>query len=168
MLGGLRLAGLVLLACGAGLLLVCGALVVSHKAAGSTLLGWAFIAVGFLILLLNLSGWVRALPGFLLLAALNSVVMAVSGHVLDNPSATVSRGMALGTAVALALAAVISAQFDSTGLSLLDRTVLVAYVGFLVLGIVTGWPLGCVIVGAAVLAFPRLIGRRSANRKIRA
>lgn len=164
--GGLRLAGLVLLACVAGLLMVWGGLVVSHKAAGSTALGWLAIAVAFLILVLNLPGCVRALPGFLILAALNALTMAASGHVLDNPSATVSRGMALGSAAAFLLAAVVSARFDSYRLSLQDRVVVVLYVGLLVLGVATGWGFVCFILGAAVLASPWLASQLSTHRKI--
>ena len=138
---GLRLTGLVVLACVAGILFVWGTLVVSHEAAGSVVMGWVALAIGFLVLVLNLNGWARMLPGFLFLAALNALVMAASGHMLNNPSAQVSRSMALGSAIALAVAAVISAQFHGKRLSSLDRVVLVAYVGFILLGLVSQWVL---------------------------
>ncbi|SRR5581483_3700910 len=67
---GLRLAGLVVLACVTGTLFVWGALVVSHEVAGSVVMGWAALAVALVILLLNLNGWARMLPAFLALAAL--------------------------------------------------------------------------------------------------
>jgi hypothetical protein len=168
-LSGLRLAGLVVLACVTGTLFVWGALVVSHEVAGSVLMGWAALAVALVILLLNLNGWARMLPGFLALAALNALLMAASGHMLNKPSVQVSRGMALGSAIALAIAAVISAQFHGKRLSLLDRVVLVAYVGFILLGLVSQWILVSFILGALVLAVPwldhRLRGSRERQRR---
>jgi hypothetical protein len=56
---GLRLAWWVVLTCVTGILLVRGTLVVSHQAAGSVAMGWATLAIGFVILVLNLNGWAR-------------------------------------------------------------------------------------------------------------
>lgn len=158
---GFRLAGLIVLACVAGILFAWGGLVVSREAAGSLLMGWVAIAIAFVILVLNLQGWAKMLPGFLVLAAFNAVIMAASGHVLNNPSAQVSRSMALGSAIAFAVAAVVSAQFDSRRLSLLDRVVLVAYIGFILLGLVSGRVLVSFSLGTVVLAVPWL------NRQVR-
>lgn len=159
MVSGLRLAGLVVLACVTGTLFVWGALVVSHEAAGSILMGWAALAVALVILVLNLNRWARMLPGFLALAALNALLMAASGHMLNKPSVQVSRGMALGTAIALAVAAVISAQFHGKRLSRLDRVVLVVYVGFILLGLLSQWVLVSFSLGTLILAVPWLDSR---------
>jgi hypothetical protein len=144
------------LACVTGTLFVWGALVVSHEAAGSVLMGWVALAVALVLLVLNLNGWARMLPGFLALAAFNALVMAASGHMLNAPSLQVSRSMALGSAIALAVAAVISAQFHGKHLSRLDRVVLVAYVGFILLGLVSQWVLVSFSLGTLVLAVPWL------------
>ncbi|HZS29202.1 MAG TPA: hypothetical protein VFB76_18390 [Candidatus Angelobacter sp.] len=151
---GLRLATLVVLVCVTGTLFVWGALVVSHEVAGSVMIGWLALAVAFVILLLNLDGWAKILPGLLALAAFNAVLMAVSGHIFNKPSVLVSRGVAFGSAAALALAALISARFHGKRLSILDRIVLVAYVGFILLGLVSQWLLLSFTLGTLVLAVP--------------
>lgn len=161
---GLRQAGLVILACVTGTLFVWGSLVVSHEAAGSVFVGWAALAAALLILVFNLNGWARMLPGLLALASVNALVMAASGHMLNRPSLQVSRGMALGSAAALAVAAVVSAQFHGKRLSLLDRVVLVAYVGFILLGLVSHWVLVSFSLGTLVLAVPWLDSRIRGSR----
>ena len=155
-ISGLRLSGWVVLTCVTGILLVRGTLVVSHQAAGSVAMGWATLAIGFVILVLNLDGWAKVLPGLLALAAFNALVMAASGHVLNDLSTPVSRSMAIGSAIALAIASAVSIHFYGKRLSLLDRVILVAYVGFILLGFASRWVLVSFGLGTLVLAVPWL------------
>lgn len=158
-MSGFRLAALALLGCLTATILVWGALVVSHHAAGSFFWGYVALAVAIAVIVLNVRAWIKMLPGVLALGALNALIMAASGHVLNNPSALISRSMAVGSAIALAVAAVISAHFDSKHLTFLDRAVLVIYVGFVLLGRVTGWVLVSFELGAVALAIPWATGR---------
>ncbi len=167
---GLRLAGLVLLTFLTAVLLLWGALVVSSRVAGSVLMGWTALAAGFVILILNLRGCAKMLPGFLALAAFNALVMAASGHLLNDPSTPVPRAMATGCAIALAVGSVLSARLYGKHLSRLDRVVLVTYVGFILLGFVSQWLFISLTLGDLVLAVPWTLGRirqRSARSRSR-
>jgi hypothetical protein len=148
---GLRIAGLIIPAASTAGLLIWGGLVVTGRFPGSVGMAWAALAAGFAILIFNLNGFAKMLPGFLALATLNAVAMAASGHVLNDPSTPVSRTMAIGTAVALGVGSVLSARFHGKHLSLLERVVLVVYVGLILVGFVSrsvalSWSLGTVVL----------------------
>jgi hypothetical protein len=164
-ISGLQLAGSVLLACLVGTLFVWGALLISHEVRGSAVMGCVALGAGLVILVSNLDGWARMLPGFLALAAFNSLVMAASGHVLNSPSTQVSRSLAIGSAAALVVGSVASVHFHGKKLSSLDRFVLVAYVGFLLLGFVSRWVVFSLALGALVLAIPYLVSLIRSERK---
>jgi MFS family permease len=164
-ISGLQLAGSVVLACLAGIFFVWSASLVAHGDRRSVILACAVFAVGLAILVLNLDAWARMLPGFLALAAFNSLVTAKSGHIISS-STQVSRGVALGSAFAFVIGSVASAHFHDKRLTTLDRFALVAYVIFILLAFMGRWVVCYLALGALILAIPWLVSKMRSREKI--
>lgn len=159
LISGLRLASLVVLTCAAAILLIWGTLIVSRHAQGSIVLGWVALALGFLIVLSNPKRLARLLPGLLALAALNAFVMGLTGTLLSSSSRQVSRPMAWGTGIALAVGAFASTYFYNRKLRAVDRLVLGAYVACILAGVASQHVLLWFTAGTLALSAPWLVDR---------
>ena len=114
--------------------------------------GWALLAAAAAILVMTANKWVKALPGILGIATLNSIVMIATGHATGAPSVRVTHLQAAYAAILLGSGTVISLSFPNRELRILDRVAFLIYAICLAWGGVeprtTYWALG---VATAIL-----------------
>lgn len=129
---GFRLAGGILL----GIILmgglVAGALIALGRVPDSRLsapVASVVATVSFLGIALTVQRWAKYFAGWIAWGVLNSLIMASTGHLLNNPSVPVSRTYALAFG-ALCLSSVLpSARFaDGRKLALIDKVALLAWI----------------------------------------
>jgi hypothetical protein len=111
-------------------------------------LGWAFVAIAVVSATLSIEKWVRALPGLLGIGALNSLLVAVDGHLVGDPSKTVPRLTAVVMLVLFSASAAIAVGLTERKLTVLDKAALSAVV---VLFFVTITSLRLSVVGLCLI-----------------
>ena len=132
-------------------LLLWGAGVAYSKLPGPKGPAWVALVVAGGIVVQTAQRWAKVLPGLLILAAFNALISAGTGHLINNTKVPFPREVALAATLLFATSSVLSAQFYDRRLSLVDRTVLVAYVAFVVWGWLTNRFLTSLTLG--VVAF---------------
>ena len=148
---GLRICGLMI----AGFLvfaqLLWGAGVAFSKLPGPKGPAWVALLVAVGIVVQTVERWKRVLPGLLILAAFNALVMALSGHLINNPRVVISREVSVGAALLFVAASVLSARFYDRRLGLVDRIAILSYVAFFTWGWLSNLFLTPLMLGTAVL-----------------
>jgi hypothetical protein len=72
--------------------------------------------------------WVKASPGLLVLAMLNSLIMLYTGHSLNSRAVPVTRRPSALFAICMALGAAVSARFRVNRLNPIDRVAIAVFV----------------------------------------
>jgi hypothetical protein len=94
--------------------------------------GWLMLAAAATILVLTVDGWVRAFPGIMAVATINSLLTISSGHATGNPSVLIPRTTAILATLLLAVGTALSMTFRRK-VSVPDRSALLA------LAVSIGW-----------------------------
>jgi len=128
---------------------------------------WVAFAVGAGILVYTVQRWVKMLPGLLFLATLNGLLMTYTGHLVNIPSVSVPRDVALVSTLLLAGSSVVSLHFHGRRLNVMDRLALLLFVASLVWGSVSKLAVASLTLGlvALLLAWARnhVQARRASN-----
>jgi hypothetical protein len=98
-----------------------GAAIVLGVTSRLRIIGWPILIVGVCLALWAMDYWVRVLPGILSCAALNGLIITVSGHALNQPSVAVDRLTATLATIAVGFSAFLATTFKNGPLSFLDR-----------------------------------------------
>lgn len=125
--GGLRRAGAILFFLLIAGLFFGGVIYAFFPSGHSRILGWAFIIVSAMVMVAEMSRWVRVLPAILGLAVLNGLISLATGHALNNPSAPISRLDMLVVTLFFAACSVLARTFTGRGLALVDRASLMVF-----------------------------------------
>ena len=108
--------------------------------------GWALLTIAAFILLVSADRWVKALPGILGVATINSLVMIATGHATSNPSVSVTRLQAISATILLAVSTILAVDFQGRKPYLVDRVVFLIYAMCLGYAVIrpgtTYWALG--------------------------
>lgn len=91
-------------------------------------LGWTFLAIAAIVMLLTMDWWVKIFPALLSLATINSTSSVLTGHLTGNPSASITRKAALIAAMLLASSTILSFRFIHRKLRVLDRIAVFVFV----------------------------------------
>ena len=150
-ISGLRLAGWTVLGIITCILLVGGAAAAFSVMPNHRVLGGAALTVAASVLVYTVQRWAKLLPGLLLLATFNALVMAKTGTLITNHSVHIPRQVALGSALLLATSCVLSLQFYGRRLGLVDRIALLSYVACTVWGMLSKFLLAPLILGVLIL-----------------
>lgn len=154
------------------LVLVCAGLIgvgLGKLATGdpsAKLTGRTCLVVVALIAVATMRHWLRALPGFLGVAAVNSAVMSITGHGLSDPALAVSRvalGMASVLLFVLAVLCVFLSRRQLRGPERLSICILIIllFVAFTI----QGAGLLCLLVGNVVVGFVIWVYRGSGKAR---
>ncbi len=100
----------------------------------SPVMGWVLLAIAAIGLVVTADHWVKAFPGLMIVATFNSLIMISSGHSIGSPAVLVPRWMAVGGAVAFAVATALSYTFRGRRLGVVDRLALLALPASIVWG----------------------------------
>jgi len=133
---GLRLAGHTLLFISTAMLFVVGVTYAFFPAGHSRLAGWLFLALGSIVMVWKIDGWVKALPGILSWAVLSGIIMLSTGHSLNDASVSISRLDVLVITLFAGLSIALCRPLLKRKLSLVDR------IGFLGFASSLAWWLG--------------------------
>ncbi len=119
---------------------------------------FVLIAVSLALLILTVQRWAKYLGGWIGYGALNGLLMASSGHALNNPAIPVSRSFSLSmTAVAIASALACLRFTEDYKLNLVDKIAVVGWiVGFAVAANVEKLGLAAITLAAIGLVIARL------------
>jgi len=126
-LKGLAGAGIILLACAWLALVFAGMGILFTANNHSPTLGGVLLLVALVVLIVTMNQWVRAFPGLLILATLNSVLMLYTGHSLNNASVQVPRWQAAVFTLCMAVSAIVTVRFRTIKLNAIDRVALVVF-----------------------------------------
>ena len=96
-------------------------------------LGWLCLAVAAVVLVATADHWVKAFPGIMAVATVNSLISISSGHATGNPAVLVSRSTAILMTVLLLAGTALSMTFRRKTVSVPDRVALLA------LAVSIGW-----------------------------
>jgi len=129
---GFRLAGGVLL----GMALMGGLVVCTGVAFGtvessrlSRPVGFAIAVASLALIALMVQWWAKYFPGFVAYSLFNALLMASSGHLVNDPSVPVARWLVLSLGVLSAISALVSVRFTKHyKLKLLDKIALLTWV----------------------------------------
>jgi hypothetical protein len=88
-------------------------------------LGWLLLAVAAAVLVLTVDRWVKAFPGIMAVATVNSLITISSGHATGNASVLIPRSTAILATLLLAGGTALSLTFRRK-VSVLDRFALLA------------------------------------------
>jgi hypothetical protein len=86
-----------------------------------------FLIVSIPIMFVTMNRWLKVMAGFLGLAVLNGLISLWSGHVMANPTMPVSRLYALSSTLFFAVASVLASKIRGRKLSVVDRTLVMAF-----------------------------------------
>lgn len=112
---------------------------------------WMALLVAVGVTAYTVDRWRKALPGLLLLGAFNALVMASSGHMINNPKIAVPREVSISAALLLVTSSILSAHFYDKPLRLVDRAALLSFVGFTLFGMLSDFVVTSLLLGALVL-----------------
>lgn len=147
----LRIVGGVLLSVLTFGLLIGGAGILSSVIPGSKVVGAACLGIATVVLVFTVERWAKMLPGLLFLATINALLMAASGHLLNNPSVPVAPQKALTAAALTALSCVLSLHFHDMRLGTMHRAALLFFVACLVWGMLSSFHILPLVLGTAGL-----------------
>lgn len=92
--------------------------------------GWLFLAVSAVVLILEIERWVKILPAIFAYGILQALRQLQTGHALGMPNVPLPRRDSLALAAIYAAIAVVSATIALRKLNRLDRVALTAFAGF--------------------------------------
>jgi hypothetical protein len=95
---------------------------------GPWFLGWALLIAGSIAAILTVDSWAPVLPGIFGVAALNGLIISISGHALNQPTIPISPLIGVLFTVVMACASVATASFANRDLTNMDRAM---YLGIL-------------------------------------
>jgi hypothetical protein len=83
--------------------------------------GWVFVAIGVSVAMISIKRWAQALPGIFGLATLNSLIILITGHALNQPGVPVPRGDGVLLTAVMVVATVATWEFAGPSLTVSDR-----------------------------------------------
>lgn len=129
--------------------------------------GWIVLSIGVGVAMIAINKWAQALPGIFGIATVNSSIILIAGHALNQPNIPVPRG--IGALLTLVMATATVATWDFAGRSLtgIDRAacigILSCFVAVIVclMASVTHWeiPVSIAILGCLSLPLSRKLTR---------
>jgi hypothetical protein len=125
---GLTNAGMILLACGWLGLVFAGMGILFRPSDHSPALGWTLLAIAAVLLIVTMDRWVKAFPGLLVLATLNSLLMLYTGHSLNDRSVQVPRQQSAVFTLCMAASAFLTTRLLTNRLNPIDRVALFGFV----------------------------------------
>ena len=126
--GGILLAVEVLVGIAVIALLFCGVADVFFPNGHSRTTGWMLLFISTAVIVITMNRWVRYLPGIFGLAALNGLILTLSGHIAESPSTPVPRLTGLIFILLFLAGATLSSTFKGRELHLCDRIALMAFI----------------------------------------
>jgi hypothetical protein len=109
-----------------GAVLIFGADVNRNSILRSRAAGWGYLLLGSVIVVSTVSRWRKILPGVLIYAVLNGLVMIQSGHVTNRPDVPVPQGTAIALTLLFAATGILSATFVRRKINVFDRVALIS------------------------------------------
>jgi hypothetical protein len=94
----------------------------------SLISGWVLLTISAAIVIVEMQRWVKVLPGILVFAVLNGLIMLFTGHLLNNASIGVSRFDVTVLTVFFAVSSYLSRTFKDRKLRVIDRIALFIFV----------------------------------------
>lgn len=137
---------------------------VTSKAMALVLAAASFALIAFFV-----QSWAKYFAGWMAWSVLNALIMASSGHMLNNPSVPVARSVALTMAALMLITTVASARFrKGYKLNAVDKTALLLWVLSFAIGANTEhYMLAAITVGCAGLVFASAYHRKAHRRSRR-
>ena len=87
----------------------------------SRLFGWIFFVAGASVAVMTVNKWAQVLPGIFGVATLNSLMILITGHALNQPSVPVSRWIGLLLTAVMVSASVVTSDFAGRRLTKIDN-----------------------------------------------
>jgi len=89
--------------------------------------GWVLLVIAAIIMVATAQPWVKAFPGLLGVATINSIVTISTGHATNSRSVLISRPEAVVATLILVASSALSVSFTARKLSMVDRIAFLAY-----------------------------------------
>lgn len=129
--------------------------------------GWIVLSIGVSVAIITINKWAQALPGIFGIATLNSSIILITGHALNQPNMPVPRGIGVLLTLVMATATVGTWDFAGRCLTGIDRAacvgILSCFVAIVVclMASVTHWeiPVSIAILGCLSLPLLRKLTR---------
>jgi hypothetical protein len=124
-------------------------------------LAFVLAAISLTLIGLMVQRWVKCLGGWIGYGALNGLLMASTGHLLNNPAIPVRRSLALMMTGVAILSALVCLRFtEDYKLNVVDKIALVSWVVFVAIGLnVEKYGLPAMTLGCVGLFFAWLYHR---------
>jgi hypothetical protein len=114
--------------------------------------GWVLLVIGVSVAMITINRWAQALPGIFGIATLNSLIILITGHALNQPAVPVPRRDGVLLTVVMAIASVATWDFAGPSLTGIDRAACVGILSCFVAVIV------CSMASVAHWEIPVCIG----------
>ena len=96
--------------------------------ARSPIWGWGLLLLAAVVFFVTMDRWVKAFPGLLVLATLNSLIELKTGHSLNDASVVFPRLQAAIFALCVGASAFVTLRFRTTKLNAVDRMAIFVFV----------------------------------------
>lgn len=133
---GFRRAGWILLFFFWGILALTGlACALAESTRFPPLAGWLMLVLAMVIAIVTMDRWAKVLPGLFGYGVLNGLIMATTGHLVNDSSIRVARGTAVAMTLLGLASAILANTIASRKLTIFDRVALAGVVSSLLAGI---------------------------------